>query len=72
MIRPIIVRFLYLNHRGEMRSRRVEVASWEYGTHPPYHPEPCLLLKGICLDSNEPRAFAIASIYSDILVEVPQ
>ena len=55
------VTLLYKNWRGETAFRRVKILSHSFGSTE-YHPEPCDLLKGIDLERNVERDFAVNNI----------
>jgi len=55
------VTLLYKNWRGETAFRRVKILSHSFGSTE-HHPEPCDLLKGIDLERNVEREFAVDNI----------
>lgn len=52
------ISFLYLNHRGKIGTRKVIYDGVRYGTSE-WHKEPQWLLKGIDIDRNQIREFAM-------------
>lgn len=67
MARPII-KFKYLNHRGEVAERRVAVKGLEFCYNPNYGYQPGWFLRGFCMDKQADRSFALNRIE---LPEVP-
>lgn len=57
----VVNRFVYTNHNGEVRLRRVIPMGLRFGTGP-YYDEPQWLLEGFDLDKKEYRTFALAHI----------
>lgn len=51
----------YLNWRGEMRHRRIEVRGLHWGTSE-YYKEPGWLLDGVDIDRNVQRTYRLASM----------
>jgi predicted DNA-binding transcriptional regulator YafY len=56
-----IVWFMYANYKGETRVRRVRPIEIAF-TYSTFHPEPQWILKGLDLDKNMVRSFAMKDI----------
>lgn len=52
------IEFEYVNHKGEIETRRIAVHSFAYGTTK-YHPQPQPFVRALCLDRNADRVFAL-------------
>lgn len=57
-----IATFKYLNHRGVVAARRVEMYSIDFQKNPGFGYQPGWFLTGMCLDKNEIRSFALTHI----------
>ena len=57
-----IVEFKYINYKGEYSHRRVKIIAIEF-TSTPYHQRSQFLLRGIDLDKEAERSFAMSDIY---------
>jgi predicted DNA-binding transcriptional regulator YafY len=68
MIRPII-KFNYLNHRGEVSERKVGVIGVEFNYNPNYGYQPGWFLRGFDLDKQAERSFALNRVQ---LPETPE
>ncbi len=55
------ITFIYTNHRGETRARRVLPLSIWFGSTE-WYPEPQWLLRARCLDHDAERDFALEKI----------
>lgn len=56
------VKFKYLNHRGEVAERHVEIASIDFVNNPGYNYQPGWFISGHDLDKNAYRSFALSRI----------
>lgn len=67
------VKFLYVNHKGQRRMRRVGGAlSLDFQRSPGYGHQPGWFLSGMDLDKNEPRSFALSHIVLNAVGSVGQ
>ena len=57
-----VVYFDYENWKGVDSNRVVLVYDIVYGTIPPHYNTPCWLLRGKCLQKEEPRTFDLLKI----------
>lgn len=57
-----IVEFNYLNHRGELKRRRVLPLSLDFQKNPGYGYQPGWFLTGWCQDKKATRSFALSRI----------
>lgn len=55
---PVII-FNYLNHRGELKERKVAVKGIEFLYNPGYGYQPGWFLRGYCFDKKADRSFAL-------------
>jgi predicted DNA-binding transcriptional regulator YafY len=62
------IKFKYLNHRGAVAERTVDVIGLEFNYNPNYGYQPGWFLRGFCHDKKAERSFALNRIE---LPEIP-
>lgn len=56
------IKFVYKNHRGEIKQRTVDVLSFDYNPNPGFGYEPGWFITGFCHDKKAMRSFALENI----------